>query len=122
MLQLNVTFCLERGHSHQQLAQDGLLELLHLLGGEVRMHDDLVLEMLHVGLEVLLQGVHGPLGPLYPFRTESSWALRGLQRQLDVPQELRCLFNGAGVASQRFSGLRNVHLQHTDNRSPRTTT
>lgn len=72
MLQLNVTFGLERGHSHQQLAQDGLLELLHLLGGEVRMHDDLVLETLHVGLEVLLQGVHGPLGLLYPLRAESS--------------------------------------------------
>lgn len=72
MLQLKVAFSLERGHSHQQLAQDGLLELLHLLGGEVGMHDELVLEMLHLGLEVLLQRVQGPLGLLDPFRAESS--------------------------------------------------
>lgn len=111
VLQLNVTFCLEGGHSHQQLAQNGLLELLHLLGGQVRMQDDLVLETLHVGLELLLQGAHGPLGVLYPVGTEPSRALRGLQRQLDVSQELHCLFNCAGVASQKLSGLRNVHLQ-----------
>lgn len=68
-----------------------------------------------MGLEVLLQGEQDPLGLLHPFRTESSGALRGLQGQLQLPQELRRLFDGTGVASQKLSGLRNVHLQHRDN-------
>lgn len=54
-LQSNVALCLESGHPHQELAQNVLLELLCLLGGQVRMQGDLALERLHMGLELLLQ-------------------------------------------------------------------
>lgn len=54
-LQSNMALCLQSGHPHQELAQNILLELLHLLGGQVRVQGNLVLELLHMSLELLLQ-------------------------------------------------------------------
>lgn len=54
-LQSGVALCLESRHPHQELAQNILLELLHLLGGQVRMQSNLGLELLHMGLKLLLQ-------------------------------------------------------------------
>lgn len=54
-LQSNVALCLESGHPHQELTQNVLLELLRLLGGQVRIQGNLALEPLHMGLELLLQ-------------------------------------------------------------------
>lgn len=50
-----MALCLESGHPHQEVAKNSLLELLHLPGGQVRMKGDLALELLHMGLELLLQ-------------------------------------------------------------------
>lgn len=104
--------CLESGHPHQELAQNVLLELLQLLGAQVRMQVNLTLEFLYVGLELLLQRDQSLLGLLQLFRARSSRALRWQQRELDVPQELCCLSNSTCVASQRLLGLGDVLLKY----------
>lgn len=115
-LQPYVALCLEGGHPHQELAQNILLELLHLLRGQVRMQGSLALELLHMGLELLLQQGQRLLGLLQPVRAESSRALRGQQSDLDVPQVLDRLTDRKCVASKRLAGLRDVLLkQNEDN-------
>lgn len=54
-LQLYVTLCLDCGHLHQELAQNILLELFYVLGGQIRMQGSLALELVHMSLEVLVQ-------------------------------------------------------------------
>lgn len=110
-LQSYVALRLEGGHPHQELAQNILLELLHLLRGQVRMQGSLALELLHMGLELLLQQGQSLLGLLQLFRTESSGALRGQQSDLDVPQVLDRLSDRKCVASKRLAGLRDVLLK-----------
>lgn len=111
-LQLDMALCLESGHPHQELTQNILLELLHLLRGQVRMQSKVALEPLPMGLELLLQCGQSFLGLIQPFSAESSRALRWQQGDLDVPQELHCLFNSTGVASQRLPGLEDAFLKY----------
>ena len=85
---MDVALCLERGHPHQELAQDVLLELLGLLRRQVRVQSKLALELLYVGLELLLQRNQSLLGVLQPLAAGPGGATRGQQAQLDVPQEL----------------------------------
>lgn len=96
---MNVALCLESGHPHQELAQNILLELLNLLGAQVRMQGGLVLKLLHMCLELLLQFGQSLLGLLQSIRAESSRALRWQQTDLDVTQKLYCLSNSTCVAS-----------------------
>lgn len=110
-LQSYVALCLEGGHPHQELAQNILLELLHLLWGQVRMQGSLALELLHMGLELLLQQGQSLLGLLQLFRAESSRALWWQQSDLDVPQVLDRLSDRKCVASKRLAGLRDVLLK-----------
>lgn len=110
-LHSHVSLGLQGGHPHQEPAQDVLLELLHPLGGQVRVQGVLSLELLHVGLELLLQRGQSPLGLLQALGAEPSGALRRQQRDLDVPQEFCRLFNGIRVAPQRLLGLRDLLLK-----------
>lgn len=50
-----MALCLESGHHHQELAQNTLLELLHLQWGQVWMQSSLVLELFHMNLKLLLE-------------------------------------------------------------------
>lgn len=112
MLQSDVSLCLESGHPHQELTQDVLLELLHLLGAQVRMQGVLFLELLHMGLELLLQRGQSLLGLRQPVGAETSRALQGQQRHLDVPQELSRLCHSTGVAAQGPFGLGDIRLKY----------
>lgn len=111
-LQSGVALCLESRHLHQELAQNILLELLYLLGGQVTMQSNLALELLHMSLKLLLQCSQSLLGLLQPLRAGSGRALQWQQRDLDVSQELYCFLNLRGVVSQRCPGLEDVLLKY----------
>lgn len=77
------------------------------------MQTKLTLEMVHVGLELLLQSHQGLLGLLQSVRAESSRTLWRQQSDLNIPQELDRLFDSPGVASQSFSGLEDALLKYS---------
>lgn len=112
MLQSGMALCLEARHPHQELAQDILQELLHLLGRQVRMQSNLALELLHMSLKLLLQRSQSLLGLLQSLGAGSGRALHGQQGDLDVPQELYGSLHLRGVVPQRCPGLDDVLLKY----------
>lgn len=109
-VQLHVSFGLQRGHPDEQLAQNVLQQLLHLLGTEARMQRHLQLNLLHVALEVVPQRVQSPLGLLEPPGTGTGGAVRGQHGHLDTAQELDRLSDQSTVAAQRVHGLAEAGL------------
>lgn len=106
-----MTFGMESGHLNQQSAHNFLMELLKLLRTQKRLQGSLALQLLHVGLEVLLQGGQRLLSVFNFATAESSRALKVQNRDLHVLQELDCLSNSTSVASEVFSATKDLLLE-----------
>lgn len=103
--------CLQRGPPDQQLAQDALVELLEAPREQEGLQRSLVLDLLHAGLEVLLQRGQSLPGLFQTLTAGSSRVLGRQHRDLRVLQELDRVFNGTGVASETLSSTEDLLLE-----------